>query len=165
MKKTLLPFLLLFILLPQFTFAQPAELDNPDERCPVCGMMVAKYTQWQAQLQYGEKVLWFDGVKDMMAYYFSPTSYGGKNQSPDNIYVKDYYSQNWIDGQKAIYVTGSEVLGPMGHEFIPFSSQDAAQSFSKDHKGKNIMLFDDISEALVKKMKGGHKMKHHKMKK
>ena len=34
-----------------------------------------------------------------------------------------------IDGKKAFYVIRSDIYGPMGHEFIPFSSKEDAQTF------------------------------------
>ncbi len=135
-------------------------------RCPVCGMFVAKYKPWWAQLTVSDGVVHtFDGVKDMMAYYFSPETYGGsKGTSMVKVAVKDYYTQEWFDGEKAFYVIGSDILGPMGHELIPFNSKAAAESFLKDHKGKEIITFSEISAQQITSMKKGHKMKHNKMK-
>ena len=165
MRKALMVILLLLVF-PMTAGAAPHEHVDSKERCAVCGMMVAKYPQWVSQLHVDEKVLWFDGVKDMMAYYFEPAQYGGSADAKINAaYVKDYYSQKWIDGMKAVYVTGSDVLGPMGHEFIPFESMDAAENFAKDHGSKMILPFKGITSEMVKKMKGGHKMKKMKMKK
>ena len=49
--------------------AAPVDPVDPDQRCPVCGMMVAKYDPWITQIHAaGEEVVMFDGVKDMMAY-------------------------------------------------------------------------------------------------
>jgi nitrous oxide reductase accessory protein NosL len=141
--------------------AEPVKEIKPDEKCKVCGMFVAKYLPWIAQIQYSaEDVAMFDGVKDMMAYYFEPEKFGGKHdQKATSIYVKDYYTQEWLDGTKALYVTGSDVMGPMGHEFIPFNSQSAAENFMKDHKGKMIFSFDEITLDQVTSMRSGMKMK------
>ena len=163
------PYLLvffLFILLfsaPSTTFCQDDTAVPHDARCSVCGMMVAKYPVWVTRLTTPRGELFFDGVKDMMAYYHNPAMYGGQaGENFFNIFVRDYYSQKWIDGTRAYYVTGSDVLGPMGHEFIPFETMDAAHSFEKDHHGKNILLFEDISADMVMAMKKGH-MKKKKM--
>ncbi len=138
-------------------------------RCPVCGMFVAKYEQWWAQLTISDgTVITFDGVKDMMAYYFSPEKFGGiKGTSIIKVSVKDYYDQEWLDGEEALYVVGSDVLGPMGHELIPVSSKAAAENFLKDHKGKEILAFQEITSSRIESMRKGHKMKgnHMKMKK
>ncbi len=132
-----------------------------DTRCPVCGMFVAKYDAWITQIIYEDKrVESFDGVKDMLAYYFHPQEYGGLPDSKCNeIWVKDYYTLAWIEGRKAWYVTGSDVYGPMGHEFIPFSSKPAAEAFAKDHHGKKILPFSEITAQMVEALRSGTKMR------
>ncbi len=156
------------------TFAQtgngagPKAGENVTEqsRCPVCGMFVAKYQQWLTQVNMSDgSAETFDGVKDMMAFYFAPQQYGAAaGVTVDEIFVKDYYSQKWADGKKAIYVLGSDVYGPMGHELIPFDSQAGAESFLKDHHGKMIYSFSEITPDIIESLRKGHKMKGDKMK-
>ncbi len=124
------------------------------EKCPVCGMFTYKYPRWAAQIFYeegDEKKHWsFDGVKDLIKFYFDPMKWGdykiAKLENITKILVTDYYSQKAIDGTKAYYVIRSDVYGPMGHEFIPFASMEDAKTFKKDHFGKKIIGFQDITE-------------------
>jgi copper chaperone NosL len=51
---------------------------------------------------------------------------------------------------KAFYVLGSDAYGPMGRELIPFEKETEAREFLKDHKGKNILRFRDITYSIVK---------------
>jgi nitrous oxide reductase accessory protein NosL len=141
--------------------AAPEEKIAPDVRCSVCGMFVAKYENWIVQVRLADGgVLFFDGVKDMMVYYFNPGKYGGPEQDAvREVWAKDYYSLQWLDGFKAFYVVGSDVYGPMGKEFIPFATRDAAENFLKDHEGKMILAFDEITEELVQSMRTT-KMRH-----
>jgi copper chaperone NosL len=143
--------------------AQPLTDIPAEGKCHVCGMFVAKYPPWITQLKSSDgKIFMFDGVKDMMAFYFEPEKYGG-DATIQNVYVKDYYSLEYMDGKKAYYVNGSNVMGPMGHELIPFNSMDAAKNFMKDHHGKMVMTFDKITLEMVNAMRSGmkgHKMKH-----
>lgn len=141
-------------------------LAQKSDRCKVCGMMVAKYPSWLTEIELVDgTVLMFDGVKDMMVYYFSPEQYGGPAQlDGSRLIVKDYYSQKWIDGQKALYVVGSDLLGPMGHEFVSFETPEGADNFMIDHKGKEILTFTEIDSDRVESMRGGHKMGMKKMK-
>jgi nitrous oxide reductase accessory protein NosL len=129
-------------------------------RCPVCGMFVAKYPQWLTQVNMSDgRTEFFDGVKDMMAYYFAPQQFGApQGITVEEVYVKDYYSQEWIDGRKAIFVAGSDVYGPMGHELVPFVSQAGALNFFKDHHGSNIYSFSEITRDLIESLRKGHKM-------
>ncbi len=129
------------------------------EKCPVCGMFVAKYPRWAAQIFYKhgdhEHKFSFDGVKDMMKFYFNPKKWGDYPVSKDmisKILVTDYYSQEAIDGTKAFYVIGSDVYGPMGNELIPFISENDAKIFKNDHDGTKIVSFDKIIENEVYKL-------------
>ena len=109
-----------------------------DEKCPVCGMYVYKYPRWAAQIYYGDKHYSFDGVKDLLKWYFE------HSEGITKILVSDYYSQHAIDGKKAYYVIGSNTYGPMGHELIPFIELDDAKNFKEDHNGEVILKFDEI---------------------
>lgn len=130
------------------------------DRCAVCGMFIARYAEWVAQVKLSDgRVVMFDGPKDMLAYYFAPAEYGGRDAKVVDIIVKDYYNQQWIDGREALYVTGSDVYGPMGEEFVPFGSREAAESFLKDHHGRTILMFKEISLDAVQSMQKGHTMK------
>ncbi len=112
------------------------------EKCPVCGMYVYKYPRWAAQIFYKDKHYSFDGVKDLMKWYFE------HKDDIQEIKVSDYYSQHAIDGTKAYYVIGSDTYGPMGHELIPFIELDDAKNFKEDHKGKKILRFNEIEPTL-----------------
>ena len=141
--------------------AAPVDPVSPDQRCAVCGMMVAKYNPWITQIHAaGEEAVMFDGVKDMMAYYFNPAAYsGGGDMSTAEIWVKDYYSLEYLDGRKAFYVVGSDVMGPMGEELVPFGSQGAAENFLADHEGRQLLRFGEIEREMVMSMKKGHMIK------
>ena len=131
---------------------------DENEKCPVCGMFVAKYPKWAARMSYkeGDKVvdLAFDGVKDLLKFYHNPSKWGKytkQSESAISVLVTDYYTQEAIDGKQAFYVIGSDAYGPMGKEFIPFATLKSAQTFQKDHKGTQILEFSKIEEALVYK--------------
>jgi len=113
---------------------------SKNEKCPVCGMFVYKYPRWAAQIFFPNgSHLSFDGVKDM-------TKYLHMHKEPiKKILVTDYYTQKAIDGEKAFYVIGSDVYGPMGEEAIPFEKKEDAQNFLKDHRGKKILKLKEIN--------------------
>jgi nitrous oxide reductase accessory protein NosL len=113
-----------------------------DEKCPVCGMYVYKYPRWAAQIYYADIHYSFDGVKDLMKYYFE------HSEGIIKIQVSDYYSQHAIDAKKAFYVVGSNTYGPMGHELIPFIELDDAKNFKEDHNGEVILKFGEIERSL-----------------
>ncbi|MBU0721031.1 nitrous oxide reductase accessory protein NosL [bacterium] len=119
---------------------------NENEKCPVCGMFVYKYPKWAAQIFYEDRHYSFDGVKDMMKYYFD------NMDKIEKMLVTDYYSQKAIDARSAFYVLGSDIYGPMGAELIPFESQSDAKVFYLDHKAAKILRFKEISQMQVYKL-------------
>jgi len=135
-------------------------------RCAVCGMFVAKHPHFVCEIKADGKIRYFDGAKDMFVFYFNPTAFGGKaDDKKGEILVKDYYHQEMVDGRRAFYVIGSDILGPMGYELIPFKSREAAENFKADHKGKKVLTFVQVTAGLVESMRKGMKMMdHHGMK-
>lgn len=123
------------------------------DKCPVCGMFVAKYPDFLAQIIFtdGSYAL-FDGAKDMFKYFFDIKKYNAAKERAAiaAIYVMDYYSMTPIDGRIAWYVVGSDVFGPMGRELIPFQQETEAKEFTKDHSGKHILRFEEVTPALIK---------------
>ncbi len=128
---------------------KPAETD----KCSVCGMFVAKYPDFLAQMIFkdGTYAL-FDGAKDMFKYYAHLKKYNPSKDLSDiaNIYVTDYYSMNPTDGRSAFYVVESNVFGPMGKELIPFEKETDAKEFMKDHMGKKLLRFEEVNPELIK---------------
>lgn len=116
---------------------------HKEDKCPVCGMFVYKYPKWATEIKYDDTKYVFDGVKDMMKYYFE------HRDAIKEILVRDYYTQKVIDATKAYYVIGSDIYGPMGNELIAFRDEKSAKTFYLDHRGTKILRFDMITQELV----------------
>lgn len=161
-KIILLGVLAFFIMAPTSQASDSVNAGiSKDTRCAVCGMFVVKYPTWICKivLQNG-KIEYFDGVKDMMAYYFTPGKYGDSSKKDiKEIEVQDYYSLKWFNAKQGYFVMGSDVYGPMGNELIPFSSNEAAESFAKDHKAKSVLGFHEITPSMVQALRQGQMMK------
>jgi nitrous oxide reductase accessory protein NosL len=128
-------------------------IDAPsDAKCPVCGMFISKYPKWIAQIKIKDgHIHYFDGVKDMMKFYFEPAKYqhNHNNNQIQEINVTDYYTLESLDGKKAYYVLGSNIYGPMGEELIPFKDEAQAKKFMSDHFGKNLLKFEEIKKEIL----------------
>ena len=68
--------------------------------------------------------------------------------------VTDFYNLEKIDARQAWYVTGSDVLGPMGHELVPLATRADAEDFLKDHKGKRILRFAEVGPEVLQALDG-----------
>ena len=123
-----------------------------EDKCPVCGMFVYKYPDWLAEIIFKDgSAVFFDGVKDLVKYYFNLKEYSPGRNKRDiaAIYVKEYYDMKLIDARKAFFIMGSDVYGPMGHELIPFATEEDARTFMIDHKAKRILRFGEITPRVL----------------
>ena len=131
---------------------------GPKDTCPVCGMFVALYPDWVATVLYKDgHAHHFDGAKDLFKYLLNMPKYAPGHAQADiaAIGVTEYYGVTKIDARAAWYVIGSDVLGPMGHELVPLATQAEAEEFQRDHKGKRIVRFDQITSALLENLDHG----------
>ena len=145
--------LTLALVLPVWAGERKPVKPSPKDKCPVCGMFVVKYPDFLAEIIYKDGTYAvFDGAKDMFKYLFNLRKYNPsqKMENIDSIYVTDYYQLTLIDGYKATYVIGSDIYGPMGKEPIPFAKEGDAQEFKKDHKGKSLLKFKEITPEIIK---------------
>ena len=130
-------------------------IPGPRDLCPVCGMLVAKYPNWVAIVEHeGGRARFFDGAKDLFKYLFDVPKYGGSGKSAGVVrrWVTEFYGLTRIEARKALFVVGSDVLGPMGNELVPLASREEAEEFLADHKGRRILTFAEVSRDLVEKL-------------
>ncbi len=157
MIRTIPVLLLLWALSARPAEAAPKAPPEPPARakCPVCGMCVAKYPDWTGAIVFRDAAtVYFDGPKDLFAYYLAPEKYDRSRKRGDvaALYVKDYYSLAFIDGREAFYVVGSDVRGPMGKELVPFARKGDADGFLADHQGKGVLRFGEITRGILKEL-------------
>lgn len=144
--------IVVLLLLPCLSRAGTPEPQAKD-KCPVCGMFVAKYPGWVTSVTFSDgRTVFFDGVKDMFRYHQGLAQYAPKRKQSEisGMRVKDYYSLALLDAASAWYVIGSDVLGPMGKEAIPFAREADARSFVTDHRGTRILRFSGMTAEVVK---------------
>jgi nitrous oxide reductase accessory protein NosL len=115
-------------------------------------MLVAAHADWLAQVvaENGE-TYFFDGAKDLFRFLIDPEFEQSRATMSEAaaIYVTSYYEREAIDARAALFVVGSEVIGPMGAELVPHSTREAAEEFTRDHRGKVIVTFDEVTADLL----------------
>ena len=151
-------FLVVFFAIGTVTLEQDIDVPlHPGERdrCPVCGMLVAAYSEWIGQVRHGDgSTVFFDGSKDLFKYLLSFDRYAPEMDLKNvaTIFVTNYYDGEIIAAHTAYFVVGSNVMGPMGSELVPHRSIEAAEDFMKDHEGSRILRFDEITESVLREM-------------
>jgi nitrous oxide reductase accessory protein NosL len=132
------------------TAAEAPPAPGPKDRCATCGMFVAKYPNWVAVIEYADgSRRYFDGPKDLFRFRAKGD---GPAVEENEIWVTDYYTTRPVKAREAVFVRGSDVLGPMGAELVPLSSVEHAESFRADHGGGDPLGFDDIDAVVLQSL-------------
>ena len=134
------------------TAEEQGKRPSPKDKCPVCGMFVSKYPDWTATVAFQDGSLaWFDGAKDLFKFLADPGRFmpGRKATDVRVVTVNDYYGLKPIDAKEAFFVVGSDVLGPMGKELVPFGKKTEAEEFLRDHRGKKILRFGEVNRTVL----------------
>lgn len=147
--------LLVLFSLKSFGLAAETKMPRPTakDKCPVCGMFITKYPDWTSTILFKDgSRAFFDGPKDMFKYLFDLKRYNPSKKTEDieALWVLDYYAVASINAKNAWYVLGSDVLGPMGRELIPLEKESGAKEFLKDHQGKKIIKFSEVTTEVIK---------------
>ncbi len=62
--------------------------------------------------------------------------------------VLDYFTGRPIDARTAVWIAGSDVVGPMGPAIVTLSSDADADRFVKRHGGAIRFRLEDLDDAL-----------------
>ena len=138
--------------------AQSVPAPGPAVTCPICNMFVARYSGWIATVSYQDGTThYFDGAKHLFKYLLDMEKWapGRTVETIKSMTVESYPAADQIDGRTAFYVFGSDVLGPMGHELVPFSTEEEAEKFLQEHKGKGMKRFDDVNRKFLMNLHKG----------
>ncbi len=157
MKKLFLIYLLIALFgMTSQAFSQPLKIES-NQICPLCGMYPARYSQFNCLIVFKDGTYEaFDSAAGLLVYMLFPDKTGIKPKPVDRIYFKDYQKESWLEAGKTFFVTGSEILGPMGIEFLPADSEQAAKKLKKQELGKDIIHFKKIDrQYMIKAAKAG----------
>ena len=133
---------------------------GPNDKCAACGMYVSGHPKWIAEIIFKDgSHQFFDGPKCMFKYYFNLSKYKNKHKTNDilALFVTEYYQTKTISARDVFFILGSDVIGPMGNELIPVQGKEAAKQFFKDHHGKKMLRFDEITPENIQSLEKNKK--------
>ncbi len=154
LKEQKMKRLLILALITQGLLAGEITLTEQNATDAVYLLPLKKYQKWltQAELENGKKVQ-FVSVKSMMTVY-QHQAYFKKNKFIDanitKIYVQDFTSGRKVDAKDAVYLFGSNVVGPHGDDLIPFENMNNAKLFMLKNSGTKILKFNKLSKGLIR---------------
>jgi len=107
-------------------------------------MFVSAYPSWWAAVVLSDgSTLYFDGPKDMFTYLADRSTYHPNQplREINAIFVTDYYTGQPRLAREVFFVTGSDVLGPMGKELVPVAGEQALKTYLHDHGGDKVEIY------------------------
>ncbi|WP_324170750.1 nitrous oxide reductase accessory protein NosL [Sulfurimonas sp.] len=127
--------------------------------CLVRHIKVYKEPKWVSKIELvNGKVLFFSSPKSMIEFYHQPGKWfdvGVKSESDfKDILVTDFSTLKPINAKGAFFVYGANVISPAGDDLPAFATYASAEKYFKEHNGKRIMHFKDISDALIRLLNG-----------
>ena len=130
-----------------------------DVSCGKCGMYPANYPRWQSQIIFKDGSMTpFDGCKCLFNFMFSMDQHDKAHSRDDVVvvWVKSFNSGEWMNAMDAHFVVGSNMMGPMGKELVPFADKAEAMKFHQE-QGGDMMMYADITPEVLKSLMGGMK--------
>jgi len=125
----------LYVLLFTFICSVPAVSETV--HCTECGMMVEVKSPFAARIVQGEKTSYFCDIGDLLSYVKRKGVQGA------SVGVKDFDSNEWIDGNKAFFVKAEKKFKtPMGWGIAAFKDKNKASEQG------TAMDFDAMVKAL-----------------
>lgn len=127
---------------------------SESDRCPVCAMFPARYPNTAAAmtLKNGE-TFYFCSNSCLLRAWLRPAAYLNRGAEViDRLVVQDYFSGRPIDGLTATWVTGSNVIGPMGPAIITLGDAGQLNTFQKRHGGRTVFAIDQLDDDLWKQI-------------
>jgi hypothetical protein len=99
-----------------------------DARCATCGMKIDPASPWVSYVTLDAKELTFDTPRCAFAAWRRAAS------KATGARFRDYYSQELKAADGLRFVEGSDVVGPMGPDWVPVATEFAGR-FARDHNG------------------------------
>lgn len=131
-------------------------------KCSVCGMVIGGKDAQGVTVTYKDgravgfagvaatvfkdgHVVGFEGARCLFIYNSVPQKYGVDTKDISRQYVTDFVTKKMIPLSAAFLVLGSNVMGPMGYDMIPFVTKQEASTFAVEHDGKWIVQVHEVN--------------------
>jgi nitrous oxide reductase accessory protein NosL len=121
---------------------------NAGDRCPVCAMEVREHAPFASAIQLQDgRTFYFCGTGCMIRSWLHPEVFLGVGRDElRRAAVKEYFGGEPVDASEAIFVAGSDVVGPMGPALVPLRSQADVETFRARHGGRTTFRMSELDD-------------------
>lgn len=141
----------------QAALGEPAPAAVPaTDRCPVCAMDPSKHPENAATIELDDgRTYHFCGTGCLLRTWLHPEVYLEVDRAHlKRAVVHEYFEGGELDAAAAVWVGGSDVVGPMGPALVPLASEEDAAVFRERHGGTHTFRLADLDDALWLEIKG-----------
>lgn len=126
------------------------------DRCPVCGMRVAKHKKFASAIELDDgTAYYFCGTGCMIKSWMHPEIFVGRDKTTlGRAVTPEYFGGEYVDALSVRWVAGSDVVGPMGPALVPLKDDADLRTFEKRHGGKTRFRLADMDDAKWKAIMG-----------
>lgn len=126
------------------------------DRCAVCGMSVAMFPKFGSAIETQDKKAYhFCNPGCMLRAWTWPERHLGHDHAHlGRAVVPDYFTGEFIDASEARFVSGSDVLGPMGPAPVPLATEEDVKTFKARHGGDRTFRLKELTPATWEALSG-----------
>lgn len=111
---------------------EPPEIEYGRDTCDRCNMIISEERYASGLVSEDAEQLIFDDIGEMVAFIQDdPETY-----ETWRVWVHDYETIEWIDGETAYYVHGTDVITPMAMGVLGFTTEAEATAFAEENSGE-----------------------------
>lgn len=127
---------------------------GPADRCPVCAMRPARYLKSACAIQLADgRTFYFCETGCMLRAWLHPDIHlGADKRALARVVAREYFTGAHLDGNAAVWVAGSDVIGPMGPMIVPLDGDDHLAAFRRRHGGRVVFRLEALTEELWQKI-------------
>lgn len=122
---------------------------STEDRCPVCAMPVSEHAKFASAIELRDgRTFYFCGTGCMIRSWMHPDVYlHAERAELRRAVTRDYFTGAPLDAIEAIFVAGSDVVGPMGPALVPLKSEEDVRTFNDRHGGTATFRLAGMDDA------------------
>ena len=128
---------------------------RPKEKCPVCGMFVARYPDWVAGVVFPDGAP-ASSTAPRTSSSSSTRASTARRQAPTSPGLRHRLLRAEA-GRRARGLLRHRQRRPRphGHRAGPLRAAGDAEEFKRDHRGQRLLRFDEVTRGVLKALDGG----------
>jgi copper chaperone NosL len=121
----------------QQSLDEPPEIRFDVDVCDQCGMIISEPRFAASYVTTAGDVRKFESIGDMLVYHLR------EQEEVHLFWVHDYYSDEWLRGDEALYVLSEQIVTPMGDNVLGTADQIGADRLVAEGGGM-IVDFEQL---------------------